>query len=702
MITPSTRRETIAAIRSLQSPGAGGFSDAPGGPVDLGATLSALKVLGFLGVSPPRPDAVLAFVERQFDPASGAVIVPASGVPSVIATAGGLILLNLLGAREALARRLPQSLAWMSEHAASREEHFMTIAVVDECHAEATLPASVAFFRGLEQPDGTFGPSVLANGIASSALLRIGAPLADRGALSRHLLRGQTPDGGFADTGGPADLWTTYCVMRALDLLGERPSRQALASWILAKAAPGGGFGAAGALSAGMTYQCLEILDWICSPVLDAARDGDVAALEDWLSGGGDPDVSDLEGWTPLMAAAVRGQAPVVRLLLSDGVPGGRKADPDLRLPEADALPIFWAGQSGDIETAAAILGARPEQLFEISSVNGHTVLLQAAFFGTERHHDLAEWLLAKTGDILGIAPADGSGVDDAHRRLVEACNVRGYTALTMARLWGNEPMASLIASYDNGTDEGRRAYLAGLLAGIARPPAQDPRERGAQDAVDRCLAAIVDGFSRLNALAADPSSDVAAAGQALLASVAALVEAPGFEINRLAGPLSETAVIASVTGVDADGRVGLVRQQLVAYLLAHGADPDLPELHPMAVDAVIRSAVLNHFECLKIIAASMGPLAFAWALNERPAINGQTALDDTVHRALTASDATSASHLEQIRWAIAHGARSDIEDFTGTSVQARARLALDDPILSARAPAVLEALGIDAAVATA
>ncbi|MGH2717410.1 MAG: ankyrin repeat domain-containing protein [Actinomycetota bacterium] len=700
MISPEHRLATIDAIRRLQSPG-GGFADAPGGAPELGATLSALKVLGFLGVSPPSPDAVGEFVDSHFD-AEGACAGP-DGKPSVIATAGGLILLQLIGARDVLARRAGPSVDWMVAHAAIREEHFMTVAAVEECHLARALPGSAAFFHGLEQADGTFGPSVLANGIDASALLRLKEPLAAPAAVTKALLGGQTAEGGFSDTGGPAqgkpDLWTTYCVMRALDLLHEVPSRQPLASWVLAKALPGGGFGAApdGPLSAGITYQCLEILDWIATPVLDAARTGDVAAVSEWLRAGGDPDVRDLTGWTPLMAAAVRGQTAVVELLVSDDVPGGKQANPDLRLPEADALPVFWAGQGGDTQSVAAILRRRPQQLFDVSSVNGHTVLLQAAFFGTQRHYDLARWLLDNTASILCLDPADSAGLADAHRRLMEACNVRGYTAQTMGKLWGNQAMAALFAGYDNGTDGGRAAYLSSLLARIARPAPTDPAEAAAQQLTDRCVQAITDGFTKLNAAAADASADLGRIEDQVMSAISVPVEASGFEINRLGGPLSETPVIVAVTGVDADERVSAFRQRLTRYLLDHGADPDLPELHPMAVDAVIRSAVLNHFECLQIIASAMKPLAFAAALNERPMINGQTALDDTVHRALTATDATAQSHLDQIRWAIAHGARTDIEDFTGTSVADRARLALDDPILKARAPEVLEALGLPA-----
>jgi hypothetical protein len=253
--------------------------------------------------------------------------------------------------------------------------------------------------------------------------------------------------------------------------------------------------------------------------------------------------------------------------------------------------------------------------------------------------------------------------------------------------------MAAVFAAADDTTRQERDEYYAALLDSIALPEPADGGDRAARRRTDALLRTISEGFTALNAAATDPGGDLDAAGTALLSAVTVAIEAPGFDINRLGGPLAQTPVIAAVTGVDADSRVSVVRRRLTSLLLRHGADPDLPERHPMAVDAVIRSAVLNHFDCLQEIARFMGPLAFAAALNERPAINGQTALDDTVHRALTAPDETLQSHLDQIRWVIAHGGRTDVPDFTGTTVADRARAALDDPVLCRHAPAVLSAL---------
>ncbi|MBT8227811.1 MAG: hypothetical protein HKP61_05200 [Dactylosporangium sp.] len=697
MITSQARQRAIATLHRLWSPG--GYPDAPGGPAELGTTLSAIKALGFLGDRPRDPDAVHADIVRQLDPTTGAWIAPGTGGPSVLATAAGLLGLAGIGAEATLRQRLPVGLSWMAEHAQTREEHFMTIAVAEECRAGVPLPRSVAYFRSLQQPDGTFGRSPLLNGIAAGALLRAGEALGDPQAVADLILAAQTASGGFADDGSTPQLWTSYCCMRVLDLLGIAPDRARLAEWVLAMQLDGGGFGIPGTVSANATYQCLSILDWIASPVVDAARRGDTAAVRQHLRSGGEADLHDLEGWTPLAAAAVRGQAEVVRLLLTGDEIGGKAADPGIRVPDADALPIFWAGQAGDLDTVRAILAHRPEQLFATSSVNGHTVLLQATFFGTQRHRDLVAWLLGHLDEILGLAADDADGRRDARHRLLAACNVRGYTATGMAQLWNNEALATLLSAADDTPPDQRARYYAELLATIAEPEPADERERAVQRLTDDLVVAIGQRFDALNATARDPRGDVAVAEAALLSAVTAAIETPGFDLNRRGGPLGQTPVIAAVTGVDADERVGAARLRLTSLLLRHGADPDLPERHPMAVDAVIRAAVLNHFECLREIAKHMGPLAFAAALNERPAINGQTALDDTVHRALTASDATLQQHLDQIRWVIEHGGRTDIPDLTGVTVADRARLAGQDAVLGHRAPAVLAALGLAEAV---
>lgn len=233
------------------------------------------------------------------------------------------------------------------------------------------------------------------------------------------------------------------------------------------------------------------------------------------------------------------------------------------------------AGQSGDIDTVRALLEHHPGHLHAISSVNGHTVLLQAVFYGTTRHRELVAWLLDRA-------------TPDERRRMLTAYNVRGYTATTMARLWHIEPLMSLLSTVDETTAAERDAYRERLLASIAPHPSA---------ATDELIAAV-----------ATPLDE---------ARIAAAIAAPGLDLDRRGGPLSQTPVIAALTGTDTEAE----------------------------------NATENAAE-------------------------------------------TVADHLEQIRWSIAHGARTDIADHTGLTAAGRARAALGNPVVRDRARAVLAALG--------
>jgi hypothetical protein len=88
---------------------------------------------------------------------------------------------------------------------------------------------------------------------------------------------------------------------------------------------------------------------------------------------------------------------------------------------------------------------------------------------------------------------------------------------------------------------------------------------------------------------------------------------------------------------------------------------------------------------------------AFAKALNEKPLVNGFTALHDSVLRALSARGQRLDDYLAQIWWLVRHGARYSIEDHTGRTQEAIARAALDDPAFGENARKVLAELLGDA-----
>ncbi|MDQ3974851.1 MAG: ankyrin repeat domain-containing protein, partial [Actinomycetota bacterium] len=470
MLPAGERTTTIAFLRDLERPGGGYAAHAGNAPSTLQDTVSAVKALRILDTAPRDPRATMAFVESCWDADSAAGGDRPGGAPSVFSTALGLIALHDLGGREAVQRRRQAGTRFLTDHAASASEHFMVIAAYEEAGLGPPPSTSVSYFQAESRQDGTFAGGVLANAIAGGALLRAGASI-DHEAVVRLLVGAQGTDGGFADhRSAPTDLMTTYAVMRVLSLLDIPPEPGSLARYVTTLRNRDGGYGEkpAAPSTAGATYQALSVLDWTAKlrrpgdihDAVAAARAGDVETLRRWLERGGDPDRYDAEGWTPLLAAAARSRSPVVELLLFHDIAGAQRARPDLRFVAADALPIYMAGQGGDLETVRLLLKARPEDIFEISEVNGHTVLLQCAFYGSSRHQQLAEYLLEDVGRILSLDERDDDAVEAARRRLTVATNVRGFNALHMARLWDNEPMARLFEHHDRTTEDQRNAYL--------------------------------------------------------------------------------------------------------------------------------------------------------------------------------------------------------------------------------------------------
>lgn len=427
---------------------------------------------------------------------------------------------------------------------------------------------------------------------------------------------------------------------------------------------------------------------WTGRSPLEAARDGDLATLTRWLTNGGDPDVSDRDGWTPLLIAAARGHAEVVHLLLWHEIAGVRRANPDIRFPGADALPIYMAGQSADLPTVQTLLRASPGHLFDVATVNGHTVLLQAAFYGQKRHQKLACFLLENVADILSIPEENQAAILAARKRLMTATNVRGQNPLALARAYGIRPMVEFLEKFDSSTADDQIAYCRRLLERIAPPAPRNQEEERTQTATDRLIDAIQNGLDH----AADAPE---AAARESLSAVTKLIGVPGLEINRLGSPLQRTPLIIACTGADATQQMADLRAGLVDLLINHRADPLIHEVHAMGVNAVVRAAVWGHLYILERFAAVLSFDVLAAALNEKPLVNGFTALHDSVLRALSAQGDRLEQYLRQIEWLIQHGAKYDIEDNSGWTQEVIARAALGDPDFRDNATRVLSALAV-------
>jgi ankyrin repeat protein len=393
------------------------------------------------------------------------------------------------------------------------------------------------------------------------------------------------------------------------------------------------------------TDSALPETDSALAAGIAAAKAGDLDALRAWLAAGPTVDRYDALGFTPLLWAAARGHAAAVRLLLEHGADAGRAHR------DTGALPLHLAGQSGDVETVGILLDRRPDLIDAVYDVNGHTVLLQAVFYG---HRPLVEYLLKRGAD-------------------TSITTARGLGPLELAAQFENHAIVDLIRPYDSPPDKKAAAYKA-YLARVA--PVVPPEQAERQALSDELVATIEGGIREA---ATDPG-----AVERTLAKVKELIEERGAEVDRLGGPLQQSPLIVAATGNNGfppNPDMARLRLELARYLLERGADPTLHEKHPMAVQTIIRAAVFNHLDMLKLCAEHITPRQLADAINEWPPVNGLTALHDTVLRASMAEPARFEGYLDQTRWFIQNGGRADIEDFSGRTQRQYAEAAPDPTV---------------------
>jgi ankyrin repeat protein len=363
------------------------------------------------------------------------------------------------------------------------------------------------------------------------------------------------------------------------------------------------------------------------------AAQGDHDAVYAWLKAGNDPNTHDPSGWTPLLKASARGHHEMVGLLLNNPF---NMADPSVTHSVSKALPIHMAGHSGSVLTAKAILEKRPDHLDAVWELNGHTILLQAAFYG---HLDLADYLVKQGAD-------------------TSLTTARGLGPMEMAKQFQNAAMIAILAPYDTPAEKKAENYKR-YLERIA--PVIPEAEKGIQAFADELVQTIMNGIG-------SAFSDTEAPRRTL-ESVRELVEERKADVNRLGGPLQQPPLVVVVTGNNGfptNTHVEELRNSLAEYLLKHGADPTLHEIHPMGAHTIIRACVFNHLDILKMCARHLSKQQLSDALNEIPVVNGLTALHDTVLRATTADPAFFEKYLQQTRWCVDSGARSDMEDFSG------------------------------------
>jgi ankyrin repeat protein len=372
------------------------------------------------------------------------------------------------------------------------------------------------------------------------------------------------------------------------------------------------------------------------------AAKGDLEQLSAWLKQGNNPNEYDSEGWTPLLKASVRGHHEAVKLLLDNN------ANIEMEHAVSKALAIHFAGHSGSVDTARVLLDKQPNHMNAIWDLNGHTILLQAAFYG---HLALAKFMVERGAD-TSIPTA------------------RGLGPMEMAKQFQNQPMIDILAPYDTPAEKKAENYQK-FLRHVA--PIIPPGEEEIQKLSDELIQVIESGLAKA---ATDPAS-----ADVTLQTIKDIIEVKHAEVNRLGGKLQQSPLIVVATGNNGfppNPIVTNLRNNIAKYLLEKGADPAQHEVHPMGVQTIIRACVFNHLDILKMCAQHMTKEALAYNLNEIPIANGLTALHDTVMRATMADTSHFETYLDQTRWCIENGARSDIEDFSGRTQQSIAINAAD------------------------
>ncbi|MDD3415556.1 MAG: ankyrin repeat domain-containing protein [Lachnospiraceae bacterium] len=356
----------------------------------------------------------------------------------------------------------------------------------------------------------------------------------------------------------------------------------------------------------------------------------DIGKLSQWLSDGNDSNQYDQNGWTPLLWAAAKGNYKAVEMLLKNG------ADISMSHKISFALPIHMAGHSGDVKTAEILLDYKPEDIDAVWDLNGHTILLQASFYG---HLELANFLVKKGASTV-------------------ITTARGLGPMEMAKQFQNHELMNILSPYDSSQEE-KVKYYQSYLKRITPIIPEDEKEE--QELSNQLVEVIEKGIA-----AAFHDSE---AEEICMKKIRELVEIKKADVNRLGGVLQQPPLIVAVTGnngLPSVKRVADIRYAIVHYLLMNGANPTLHEKHPMGAQSIIRAAVFNHLDILKLFAEYISKEALTNAINEIPIVNGLTALHDTVLRATTAKEDKIEGYLAQCKWFMNHGGRSDIEDFSG------------------------------------
>jgi dienelactone hydrolase/prenyltransferase beta subunit len=243
----------------------GGFGPTPGAASTLGATNNALKVLKYTGGALEDVHGVLAFVRKCRDAASGGFAQTPGGKPDVATTAVGLMALAELHAKDDVTQA---AIGYFHENAKTFEDVRIAVAGLEAAAAPSPdFPAWIELVKKDRNADGTWGTGAgqaRATGGAAVALLRMGAELDHKDAILKALRDGQSAEGGWGDGQKPADLPSSYRIMRAFFMLKEAPDLDRLLGFLAKHRNEDGGYGPTpdAPSDASATYYAMIMIHW--------------------------------------------------------------------------------------------------------------------------------------------------------------------------------------------------------------------------------------------------------------------------------------------------------------------------------------------------------------------------------------------------------------------------------------------------------
>jgi prenyltransferase beta subunit len=235
---------TVEYLRSMQTE-SGGFTarsaDAARkerNPPSLRATVGALRALKYRDSEPKDVAACKKFVAACFDKEHGGFADGPGGKPDAMTTAVGLMALVEL--RIPLDDYREAAVAYLGKNAKSFEEIRMAAAGVEAAKKKpAEAEAWLKQIADMRNVDGLFGKGdgqARETGGSVVAILRLEGKLENAKTVLTALKAGQRKDGAFGKAGAAdSDLETTYRVMRAFNMLKDKPSDVSALSGFVAR-----------------------------------------------------------------------------------------------------------------------------------------------------------------------------------------------------------------------------------------------------------------------------------------------------------------------------------------------------------------------------------------------------------------------------------------------------------------------------------